>query len=93
MLFESAAGWVDLPDHVEPPLEIRINVPPTYAKGPLYHAVILGTGKGYDTLIVSRTKNAKDAVAVIKPGERSPWLTETFTIRTATFTRAVSTSI
>ena len=27
VLFESAAGWVDLPDHVEPPLEIRINVP------------------------------------------------------------------
>ena len=61
-------------------MEIQIQVPPTYAKGPLYHAVMVGSaGKGYEKLIISRTKNAEDAVAVLTPGERSRWLTETFT--------------
>ena len=61
-------------------MAIQVSVPPAYAKGPLYHVAVLETpGNGYDTVVISGSKNAAEAVATLKEGERSAWITETFT--------------
>ena len=84
--FKPAVDWVNLPEHTEAPMEIKIDVPPTYAKGPTYQAVIIASsGKGYEKIIISKTKNAQEAVAELTPGKRSQWLTETFTDKEGKF--------
>ncbi len=78
--FEPAEGWTHFPKNSGKPVAIQVNVPPTYAKGPVYHIAVLETcGNGYDTVVISGTKNAAEAVATLKEGERSAWITETFT--------------
>ena len=79
VVLKSASGWSDVPDHRGQPLEIEIDVPPTYAKGPHYNVLVLDSkGSGYDRVIVSPTKNASQKVAEITEGKRSDWITETF---------------
>jgi predicted AlkP superfamily phosphohydrolase/phosphomutase len=76
---EAASGWSNVPDHKGMPLEIIIDVPPTYAKGPSYHVLILDYGGGgYDRVIISPSKDLNQAVADIREGERCPWITEDF---------------
>lgn len=78
--FEAAEGWTHLPKNSGTPMAIQVSVPPTYAKGPVYHVAVLETrGNGYDTVVISGSKNAAEAVATLKEGERSAWITETFT--------------
>ena len=77
---EPQTGWTHLPNHTGTPLEIVVDVPPTYAQGRPYHVLVLDSmGNGLDRVIISRTKNAADAVSYLRPGERSNWITETFT--------------
>jgi len=78
--FEAAEGWTHLPKNSGTPMAIQVSVPPTYAKGPVYHVAVLETrGNGYDMVVISGSKNAAEAVATLKEGERSAWITETFT--------------
>lgn len=76
-----AAGWKNVPQHSGTPLEVEgIQVPPVYAKGLTYHVLILDSaGKGYDRVMVSPSKDAGKSVADLRVGERSAWLTESFT--------------
>lgn len=77
---EPAKDWTNLPQHNGMPLEIVIDVPPTYAKGLKYYVLIYDSaGSGYDRVIISQTKDASSVVANLKQGERSDWITETFT--------------
>lgn len=74
-----ASGWTNLPPHRGTPWEMEIDVPPTYVEGPRYNVVILDSaGKGCDRLLVTRGKDAARAVADLREGGRSPWITETF---------------
>ncbi len=77
---QPASGWKNAPTHSGTLLEIDgIEVPPTYAKGRTYHVLILDSeGRGYDRVIVSTSKDAARAVADLKLGQRSDWITETF---------------
>jgi len=75
----AASGWTNLPPHRGTPWEMEIEVPPTYAKGPRYHVVMLDSGgRGHDRLMVTRGKDACRAVADLREGGRSPWITERF---------------
>jgi predicted AlkP superfamily phosphohydrolase/phosphomutase len=77
---QPASGWANLPAGAAEPLELTIDVPPTYAKGPRYHLLILNTqGAKYDRVIVCRGKDAAQVVADLSEGQRSPWITEQFT--------------
>jgi len=78
--FRHAEGWDNLPHHRGTPMEIEaIEVPPTYAKGLTYHLILLNSeGRGYDRVIVSPSKDAARAVADLREGQRSPWISEAF---------------
>ena len=77
---QPAKGWKNIPSHSATPLEVAIEVPPTYAKGSTYHLLLLDTGgHGYDRVLISRSKDAAEAVTTLKTGEKSAWISETFT--------------
>jgi len=77
---QAAEGWSHLPRHTGAPLELSIDVPPTYAGGPRYHVLLLDSkGAGYDRILISRSKDAAAAVAILQSGEKSNWISETFT--------------
>jgi predicted AlkP superfamily phosphohydrolase/phosphomutase len=74
-----ARDWTSLPPSTRPPLEITVDVPPTYARGVRYHVAILATGDaGYDHLLVAPRRDGQAAVARLRVGELSDWITETF---------------
>ena len=74
-----ASGWQNLPPSSRPPLEIDVLVPPTYVPGIPYHVVIVAGGDGgYDRVLISPGKDARQAVACLSVGQMSDWLTETF---------------
>lgn len=74
-----AGAWTGLPPTTRPPLEIVIDVPPTYARGVRYYVAILAsTDAGYDQLLVAPQRDGQAAVARLRVGELSPWITETF---------------
>jgi predicted AlkP superfamily phosphohydrolase/phosphomutase len=76
---ETASDWINLPPHSRIPLEVEIHVPPTYAIGPTYQALLLDSkGKGYDRVIVASSKDADNKVADLRVGERSAWIEESF---------------
>ena len=74
-----ASDWVNVPKHHGTPLEMSIQVPPVYARGPSYQVLILdSTGDGYDRVLITQSKDASHAAADLHQGERSGWLMETF---------------
>lgn len=74
-----ARDWTSLPPSTRPPLEITVDVPPTYARGVRYHVALLATGDaGYDHLLVAPRRDGQAAVARLRVGELSDWITETF---------------
>jgi predicted AlkP superfamily phosphohydrolase/phosphomutase len=76
---EQASGWKNVPEHKGTPLEIAIHVPPTYAKGPGYHVLILDSkGSGYDRVIIAPAKDVSQKIAELAEGERSAWIEEKF---------------
>ena len=83
-----AKNWTNLPSYNRTPQEISIDVPPTYAKGVRYHVLLLDSKDSkYDQVIISRSKDANEAVAKLKPGEKSGWINETFTDSDGKFQR------
>jgi len=47
-----------------------------------YHLLLVGEdGKGYDRLLISRSRNASQKLAVLRVGEWSPWLREKMRVR------------
>lgn len=85
---QAAENWANLPSYSRVPLEVSIDVPPTYAKGVQYHVLLLDSKESkYDQVIISRSKDANEAVAKLKPGEKSGWINETFTDSEGKFQR------
>jgi len=77
---QPAKDWINIPSHSATPLDVVIEVPPAYAKGSTYHVLLLDSkGKGYDQILISRSKDAAEAVTTLKVGEKSAWISETFT--------------
>ncbi len=76
---EPARDWLGLEGSRRPPLAFSVDVPPTYARGPRYHVAIVAAGEaGYDQLIVAPRPDARAAVARLRAGELSEWITATF---------------
>ncbi|MDR7419985.1 MAG: alkaline phosphatase family protein, partial [Armatimonadota bacterium] len=76
---QPASAWRNLPASSVRPLEIGIEVPPTYIKGPTYHVALVGTrGAGYDEALICRERDAATIVTRLRVGDLGPWLTETF---------------
>ncbi|MDD5205598.1 MAG: alkaline phosphatase family protein [Desulfobacterales bacterium] len=76
---QPASGWKNAPAHCGALLEIGIEVPPTYAQGRSYHVLIMDSeGRGYDRVMVSPSRDAAEAVADLRLGQRSDWITESF---------------
>ena len=74
-----ASEWKNVPSHSMTPLELTIQVPPAYAKGPTYHVLILDSkGNGYDRVIISPTRDGSQKIADLREGERSGWVEEEF---------------
>lgn len=73
-----ASGWTGLPPTKQPALEFAIDVPPVQTKGPKYNVLLVASGDNYDTVIVSKSKNAAEAVATLKDGAWSGWIVEDF---------------
>ncbi len=64
---QPAKDWINIPSHSATPLEVVIEVPPTYAKGSTYHVLLLDSkGNGYDQILISRSKDAAEAVTTFK---------------------------
>ena len=77
---QPAKDWKNIPSHSKTPLELTIEVPPTYAKGSTFHVLLLDSkGNGYDQVLIARSKNAAEAVTTLRVGEKSAWIRETFT--------------
>lgn len=79
---KEAEGWTNLPESHKPILEFEITVPPTYVEGyKMYVAMFASTGEGYDTMLISETKDASKAHTTIKEGEYGPWIEKHFKAR------------
>ena len=78
---KAAEGWTNLPASGKPALEFAADIPPVQSKGPRYNVALIAAGAEYDTFVVSKSKDAKDAVAVLKKDGWSEWINENFTGR------------
>ena len=77
-----AEGWTNLPQSKRPHLEFEIVVPPTYVKGYRMNVLIYASSEeGYDRILVSEGKNAKEPLTDIAMGEYGPWITRSFDAR------------
>jgi predicted AlkP superfamily phosphohydrolase/phosphomutase len=77
---QPAKDWTNIPPHSGTPLEVVIEVPPTYAKGLKYHVLLLDSkGNGYDQVLIARSKDAAEEITTLYKGEKSTWISETFT--------------
>ncbi|MEA4893643.1 MAG: alkaline phosphatase family protein [Oscillospiraceae bacterium] len=77
-----AEGWTNLPESSKPCLEFEITVPPTYVEGYTMFVVIYATtDAGYDRMLISRSKDAVEAVTDIGMGEYGPWIVMNFKAR------------
>ncbi len=71
----AAEGWSNLPESTLPPLAAQIEVPPASAgRGPSYHALLVGEGEGYDTLLICESKDAGAPLIRLGAGQWSEWL-------------------
>ncbi|MEM2905506.1 MAG: alkaline phosphatase family protein [Candidatus Bathyarchaeia archaeon] len=75
-----ATDWNDLPVGYSHPLEATVEVRSKSAESRcLFHLLVVDSkGAGYDQVIISRSKDASEAVARLGVGEWSDWLTEGF---------------
>jgi predicted AlkP superfamily phosphohydrolase/phosphomutase len=74
-----AREWANLPPLARRPLEAGIPVlPATEGSGPTYHALALGQGADYDTLLIALDKNAVQPLAALAVGEWSDWVRAPF---------------
>ena len=80
---EEAEGWANAPegqDALEIELPLRFNGPVyPLTEGKTWYALVLDSGgNGYDTVLLSETKDAKAAFARLKLGEWTPNLKQAF---------------
>jgi len=77
--FRRASGWTGLPKSKKPPLEAEITVKPVRSENTTYFhlALVAAKSKGYDTVLVSPSRDARRAVKCTKGGW-SAWLEAPF---------------
>lgn len=76
---KEAEGWINLPKSHRPILEFEIVVPPTYIEGYTMQVIMYAsTEEGYDRMLISDTKDAREYVNDIKIGEYGPWIIKNF---------------
>ncbi len=73
-----ASGWSNLPQSHSKPLETEISLTPTRhggGQGTRYRILIIDSrGKGYDRVLICRSKDAGEAVTELSVGEWSRWI-------------------
>ena len=74
-----AQGWKHLPPSARPALEAELRIETKEPGTPITHYLLVLAGrKGYDRIVLSKTKDARRALATLRPGQWSEWLWETF---------------
>lgn len=81
--FREAEGWKSIPYSRSKPLEAEIKVKPKVGgEGVKYHILLLDLdGQGYNRCLISRVKDASNAICTLKVGEWSDWFREKFNVR------------
>jgi len=69
-----AEGWRGIPHSLSAPLEATITVGSEKLSTELHLLLIDSKGKGYDRLIISKTKDMKDSIDILKVGQWSRWV-------------------
>jgi predicted AlkP superfamily phosphohydrolase/phosphomutase len=89
---DEATGWTHLPESARPPKQVELRVEPlargrdTMLRGragktkPFYALITASGTAGYDTVRVSRSRDARDTVAELQPGGWSEWWVDGFEI-------------
>ena len=75
-----AGGWSNAPRSYSKPLETTFSFSPARGKGGVtFHGLVIDSaGRGYDLLIISKSKDASELVARLSVGEWSSWLKSEF---------------
>ena len=70
-----ATDWANVPYSNRPPLETQLPVmTATEGSGPTYRVLLVGEGDQYDTVLITRSKDAAGPIAALHLGEWSDWL-------------------
>jgi predicted AlkP superfamily phosphohydrolase/phosphomutase len=78
--FSEARGWAHLPESARPPLEAEIEVMPSAeGRGPVYRALLVARGGGYDTLVLCADRDASAPITSLAVGGWSDWVRAEFT--------------
>ncbi|MCD6503843.1 alkaline phosphatase family protein [Candidatus Bathyarchaeota archaeon] len=77
---KAASGWSNVPKSYSKPLETAVELRSKSVESKVTYNVLLidSKGKGYDRVVISRSKDANQAVANLSVGEWSSWLKEEF---------------
>ncbi|RLE94814.1 MAG: hypothetical protein DRN04_01850 [Thermoprotei archaeon] len=76
-----AKDWKHLPESSPEPLEAELEILLNWPGEPVrYYLLVLGEKGKYDRCVVSRSKDYKDKLFELKPGEWSPWIKEKFVL-------------
>ena len=70
---KKAYNWTNFPQSHSTPLETELTLGSEKVKCTLHVLVIDSKGQGYDRILVSKSKNTKDSIAVLSVKEWSPW--------------------
>ena len=74
-----AQGWKNLPDSARPALTADLTLVTKERGTPItYHLLVVAGRKGYDRVLLAKTKDAKRALTTLRPGQWSDWLWQRF---------------
>jgi predicted AlkP superfamily phosphohydrolase/phosphomutase len=78
---QPAQGWRNIPVPEEEALECKLNIELNRHRGTLtFHGLLYrsGAGDGYDRILVSRSKDGREAMATLQKGRWSDWIVGVF---------------
>ena len=79
-------GWKNVPPNYSQTLETVLNVEPKRGgRVKQYQVLILDSGMGYDSIVITKSKNFDDVVTKLSVGEWSDWITDTFVTEKGSF--------
>jgi hypothetical protein len=78
--FQKTSDWKNLPESTRTPLETTIKVKPKRGEAEVkFNLLIIDSkGDGYDRVVISPSRNIKEAIGNVGVGEWTDWLTEKF---------------
>jgi len=70
----AASGWSDLPQSYSTPLETELVLGSSKAKCILHVLMVDSRGQGYDKVVISKSKDVRDSIAILSVKEWSKWM-------------------